>query len=136
MMPLTVIEPGWLYLLTNPAMPGLVKIGMTTRSPEERALELASTGVPMPFHVAAAWAVDDVRAAERDAHATLARYRVSDQREWFRLTVPEAMRALGRSTQAKPSLARRAWRVVRGLVEALGWFGIAVTLAALTFGSG
>lgn len=136
MMPLTVIEPGWLYLLTNPAMPGLVKIGMTTRSPEERALELASTGVPMPFHVAAAWAVDDVRAAERDAHAALARYRVSDQREWFRLSVPAAIKVLGRSTASKPSIGHRAFRVVRGLVEALGWFGIVVTLAALTFGSG
>lgn len=136
MMPLTVIEPGWLYLLTNSVMPGLVKIGMTTRSPEERAQELASTGVPMPFHVAAAWAVDDVRAAERDAHAVLARYRVNDQREWFRLSVPAAIKALGRSTQAQPTLARRAWRIVRGIVEAIGWLGIFMTLAALTFGSG
>lgn len=70
------------------------------------------------------------------SRACVAAYRVNDAREWFRLSVPEAMRALGRSTQAKPSLARRAWRVVRGLVEAFGWFGIAVTLAALTFGSG
>lgn len=135
-MPLALIEPGWLYLLTNPAMPGLVKIGMTTRSPEERAQELASTGVPLPFHVAAAWAVDDVRAAERDAHAALARYRVNDAREWFRLSVPEAMRALGRSTASKPTLGRRAFRLLRGLVEAIGWFGILVTLAALSFGSG
>lgn len=136
MMPLTLIEPGWLYLLTNPAMPGLVKIGMTTRSPEERAQELASTGVPMPFHVAAAWAVDDVRAAERDAHAVFARYRVNDAREWFRLSVPAAIKALGRSTASKPSLGRRAFRVLRGVVEAVGWFGIVMTLAALTFGSG
>lgn len=136
MIPLTVIEPGWLYLLTNPAMPGLVKIGMTTRSPEERAQELASTGVPMPFHVAAAWAVDDVRAAERDAHEALARYRVNDQREWFRLTVPAAIKALGRGTAARPSIGHRAFRVLRCVVEAIGWFGIAVTLAALTFGSG
>ena len=91
MIPLTVIEPGFLYLMTNPAMPGLVKIGMTTRSPEERAQELASTGVPMPFHVAAAWPVDDVRAAERGAHEALARYRVNDQREWFRVSVPEVL---------------------------------------------
>lgn len=136
MIPLTVIEPGFLYLMTNPAMPGLVKIGMTTRSPEERAQELASTGVPMPFHVVAAWPVDDVRAAERDAHEALARYRVNDAREWFRLSVPAAIKALGRGTAARPSLGRRAFRVVRGIVEAIGWFGILVTLGALTFGSG
>jgi len=136
MIPLTVIEPGFLYLMTNPAMPGLVKIGMTTRSPEERAQELASTGVPMPFHVAAAWPVDDVRSAERDAHEALDRYRVNDQREWFRVSVPAAIKALGRGAAARPSLARRAWRVLRGIVEGLGWFGIVMTLAALTFGSG
>lgn len=136
MIPLTVIEPGFLYLMTNPAMPGLVKIGMTTRSPEERAQELASTGVPMPFHVAAAWPVDDVRSAERDAHEALARYRVNDQREWFRVSVPAAIKALGRGAAARPSLARRAWRVLRGIVEGLGWFGIVMTLVALTFGSG
>ena len=131
MIPLTVIEPGWLYLLTNSAMPGLVKIGMTTRSPEERAQELASTGVPMPFHVAAAWAVDDVRAAERDAHAVLARYRVNDQREWFRLSVPAAIKALGRSTQSRPSFPRRLWRILRGIVEALGWLTLALLIAGI-----
>lgn len=130
-MALNVIEPGWLYLLTNPAMPELVKIGMTTRSPEERALELASTGVPMPFHVAAAWAVDDVRAAERDAHAALARYRVNDAREWFRLSVPAAIKALGRSTQAKSSRARRLWRILRGIVEGLGWLTLALLIAGI-----
>ena len=33
-MTVRVIEPGWLYILTNQAMPGLVKVGMTTRTPE------------------------------------------------------------------------------------------------------
>lgn len=136
MIPLTVIEPGWLYLLTNPAMPGSVKIGMTTRSPEERAQELASTGVPMPFHVAAAWAVHDVREAERDAHEALARYRVNDAREWFRLSVPAAIKALDRGMAARPSLGRRAFRVMRSIVEGLGRFGIVMTLAALNFGPG
>ncbi|MBA85238.1 MAG: hypothetical protein CML60_10465 [Rhodobacteraceae bacterium] len=95
-MSVRVIEPGWLYVLTNPAMPGLCKIGMTTRTPEERATELHDTGSPAPYAVAAAWPVDDVRAAERDAHAALARYRVSYQREWFRVSVPAAIAALGR----------------------------------------
>ncbi len=37
---------GHIYILMNPTMPGYLKIGMTTRSPEERARELSnSTGV-------------------------------------------------------------------------------------------
>lgn len=41
---------GIVYVLTNPAMPGLTKIGMTTQ--EEigpRLSQLYTTGVPLPF---------------------------------------------------------------------------------------
>lgn len=122
-----ITQSGWIYLLTNPAMPGLVKVGMTTRSPEERAHELASTGVPMPFDVEAAWPVDDVRAAERAAHTALSGHRVDGAREWFRVSVPQAIDALGRSRQRR---SRSAWRLVRGLAEAVGW----LTIAALVIG--
>jgi hypothetical protein len=38
---------GYIYVLTNPNMPGLVKIGYTQRLPRERANELSrATGVP------------------------------------------------------------------------------------------
>jgi len=84
----------------------------------------------VPYAVAAAWPVDDVRAAERDAHAALARYRVSDQREWFRVSLPQAVAALRPSRG--PSRARRVWRIVRGIVEAVGWAGIVATAWALT----
>ena len=44
------IETGIVYVLTNPAMPGLVKIGKTSRSSVKgRLRELYSTGVPVPF---------------------------------------------------------------------------------------
>ena len=44
------MEYGIVYLLTNPVMPGLVKIGMTTREDiDTRMRELYSTGVPVPF---------------------------------------------------------------------------------------
>lgn len=120
-MSVRVIEPGWLYILTNPAMSGLCKIGMTTRTPEERAAELHDTGSPAPYAVAAAWPVDDVRVAERAAHAVLARYRVSNQREWFRVSVPVAVAALGKDAPARRTWLQRLWRLLRGLVEAVGW---------------
>ena len=44
------MEYGIVYLLTNPVMPGLVKIGMTTREDmDSRMRELYSTGVPVPI---------------------------------------------------------------------------------------
>ena len=44
------MEYGIVYLLTNPVMPGLVKIGMTTQEGiDKRMKELYTTGVPIPF---------------------------------------------------------------------------------------
>lgn len=44
------MEYGIVYLLTNPVMPGLVKIGMTLRDEiDARMKELYTTGVPLPF---------------------------------------------------------------------------------------
>jgi hypothetical protein len=42
---------GWVYVITNLAMPGLVKVGYSRKDPELRAAELNSTGTPHPFVV-------------------------------------------------------------------------------------
>jgi T5orf172 domain len=42
---------GFVYVLSNEAMPGIVKVGMTTKLAEDRAKQLRGTGVPLPFHV-------------------------------------------------------------------------------------
>ena len=43
--------PNIVYVLTNPAMPGIVKIGMTDmrQNVQHRMGQLYSTGVPLPF---------------------------------------------------------------------------------------
>jgi hypothetical protein len=41
---------GYLYILSNNAMPNLFKIGFTTRTITERIRELSSTGVPVITH--------------------------------------------------------------------------------------
>jgi hypothetical protein len=46
-------DKGYIYILINPYFKGLVKIGKTTRSSEERALELSKhSGIPAEFVVA------------------------------------------------------------------------------------
>ncbi|MCB6177535.1 GIY-YIG nuclease family protein [Rhodobacter sp. Har01] len=128
-------EQGWLYVLTNPAMPKLCKVGYTTRSPEERAVELHTTGVPMPFRIVASWPTSDAREAERVAHKALAHYRTSEAREWFSVDVPTAIerieKALNVTTQAP---AKGPWRFVRGIVEAFGWLSLALLAAGLMIG--
>jgi len=45
-------KDGWVYVLTNDVMPGLVKIGYTMKDPAIRTEDLSSeTGVPIPYVV-------------------------------------------------------------------------------------
>ena len=84
---------GFVYILINPAMPGLLKIGKTTGSPEARAAELSAvTGLPTPFVVACEWNTFDCDAAESQVHARLEASRYNKDREFFRLPLKEAIK--------------------------------------------
>jgi hypothetical protein len=86
------MTPGHVYILMNAAIPGLLKIGKTTRTPEERAEELSRTpGVPAPFHVAYAEDVPDCDGAEKMIHSSLDKYRENNRREFFRLPLRDAV---------------------------------------------
>lgn len=98
-----MVESGYLYVLANSAMPGLVKVGKTTRSPSERALELSSaTGLPTPFIVVYEEQFSDCGSAERFVHTILENrgFRVSDGREFFNAPVNEIVRAIGLAKKA------------------------------------
>ena len=84
---------GWVYCLSNPSMPELVKIGMTERTPEERAKELSTTGVPTPFVIEFAKKVKNPAQKEATLHALLEKYaeRMNARREFFR-TTPDVVR--------------------------------------------
>lgn len=85
--------PGWIYILSNPAMlPGLLKIGHTTRSPEVRAIELAdATGVPAAFVIERAFKVENSERMEAIVHGLLADRRPSPNREFFLVDVASAV---------------------------------------------
>ena len=87
-------DPGWVYVLTNPSMPGLVKVGKTERDPDDRMAELSSaTGVPTPFELAYKAFFPSCSAAEDAVHAALGGrgYRVSTSREFFKIALAEAI---------------------------------------------
>ncbi len=74
------------YVLTNPAMPGLVKIGKTTqREVEERMKQLYGTGVPVPFDCAFACQVKDATEVEKALHFAFGNGRINPNREFFRI---------------------------------------------------
>ena len=88
-------KTGWVYVLKNDSMSGLVKIGFTTLRPEERAKSLEGTGVPTPYIVATAFLFSDkVWAIEQAAHNLLEAARVSTGREFFRCSPEEAAMAI------------------------------------------
>lgn len=77
---------GWVYILSCREFADLLKIGMTTRTVEQRAQEIStSTGVPVPFGVRRCWRVSDPALAERLVHAALAETRLRSDREFFRI---------------------------------------------------
>lgn len=85
---------GYVYVMTNSSIEGQVKIGKTTRDPYERAKELSSaTGVPTPFVVVYYKPFKDCHFAEKTIHQYLEKkgYRVSNNREFFSMSIPEAI---------------------------------------------
>ncbi len=88
---------GIVYVLSNRAMPGLVKIGMTTRPElDVRLKELYTTGVPVPFDVEYACEVKDDNCAklEKALHAAFEPDRINPSREFFRIKKEQAIAIL------------------------------------------
>ena len=81
---------GYVYLLTNEAMPGWVKLGKTEKSPSERARELFNTSVPFRFDVAFAIKVPNPENLEDLLHEELDAYRPDANREFFSIPLQRA----------------------------------------------
>jgi hypothetical protein len=76
---------GFVYVLSNRCMPGIFKIGYTSRTPLQRCNELsASTSCPFPFEVFAYIETDTAAETERELHEQYDYCRVSSNREFFR----------------------------------------------------
>lgn len=80
---------GYVYCMSNPSMPGLYKIGFTTRAIEERLQEAnqPNTWIPTPFSMVMSKFVDEPQKKESTLHKILAEQRVAPNREFFRVDV-------------------------------------------------
>lgn len=85
---------GYVYILTNRAMPGLIKIGSTVRDSRSRARELQTTGVPEPFEVAFEIFSEEHEALEIAVHKQLLEFRVNTNREFFKYPLRMAITLL------------------------------------------
>ena len=85
---------GSVYVLTNPAMPNMVKIGKTTRDVELRLADLYSTGVPLPFECEYAAKVKDLDKTEKAFHTAFEPSRVNRKREFFNINPEQAIAVL------------------------------------------
>jgi hypothetical protein len=86
---------GWIYVSSTREFRDLLKIGMTTRTVEQRAQEInGATGVAVPFGVRRCWRVSDPHAVERLVHAELVDFRLRNDREFFRVDFPAAAKML------------------------------------------
>jgi hypothetical protein len=86
---------GIVYVLSNPAMPGLFKIGMTDKTNLAlRMKELYTTGVPLPFDCVYACIVEDNAVTEKAMHSKFAKYRINQNREFFKVGAKSVVKAL------------------------------------------
>lgn len=75
-----------IYVLTNPAMLRLIKIGKTTQlEVESRMKQLFSTGVPVPFDCEFACQVKNATEVEKALHDAFTPHRINPNREFFKL---------------------------------------------------
>ncbi|MDD5528147.1 MAG: GIY-YIG nuclease family protein [Patescibacteria group bacterium] len=84
-----------IYVLTNEAMPGFVKVGRTSTSLEQRIRELnSSTSVPLPFTAFYACTVKDTSFVEHQLHDAFDDSRVNPRREFFHIAPERVVAAL------------------------------------------
>ncbi len=85
---------GWVYLLTNEAMPGFVKIGLTQANDvAARMRQLDTTAVPLPFECHFAARVPDCAKLERTLHFVFGEKRPRRGREFFQIE-PDLAKAI------------------------------------------
>jgi hypothetical protein len=99
---------GYVYVLSNPAHPGLLKIGYTTDPVESRAGNLsASTGVLADFRIEYWCLTLAAHEVERLVHRAFAAERVNKRREFFNVDLDAAIEEIEKHVVAPTPKYRR-----------------------------
>lgn len=83
---------GFVYILDNPSLEGMVKIGATTKKPSKRCWELSSsTSIPTPFNIVYSQPSMNPFKVESIVHTILDEYRVNKNREFFKVDIDQTI---------------------------------------------
>ena len=91
---------GWVYILANKALPGILKIGYTDRAPSDRVREInGATGVIVPWHLVSAFQCKSPSIIERLVHNNLDDLRINKNKEGFAVSLNQAEEVITRIIQ-------------------------------------
>lgn len=85
---------GYVYCLTIPRMPGVVKIGYTSKTIEQRLKDLDNTSVVEPFQVYYAGRVRNPLSVEKKIHEIYREWRIRSNREFFEVDAEQVKRVI------------------------------------------
>jgi hypothetical protein len=114
----SALQVGFVYVLTNESLPGIVKIGVTSDLPEDRSHKLYTTGVPTPFDVAFRATTSRPEEVERKTHKLLKAHRINPRREFFKVSVDDAIEAVRLALVEEAGI--HSWRRPEGYILANG----------------
>lgn len=92
---LTNTKSGWLYVISSPSLPNMIKIGCTRQAvPMQRIYALSSSSLPFPFRAHCFVFSDDCFELESAMHKYFDAQRINKDREFFAITPQQAIDAL------------------------------------------
>ena len=88
-------KSGWLYVISSPSLPNMIKIGCTRQAvPMQRIYALSSSSLPFPFRAHCFVFSDDCFELESAMHKYFDAQRVNKDREFFTIAPQRAIDAL------------------------------------------
>lgn len=89
----SAVTSGFIYLLSNPLMPGIYKIGFTSMNPDKRAREISARHrLPASFELIEYWRTKDPYIVEQRIHVALAGH--ARNGEFFQIDLSAAKEAI------------------------------------------